>query len=592
MNLPLAIEDAAVNSTTEPGTGQAQAGIRIRVLRQLLEALLSEGVLPYRRLSGTGPEDCRFRCDVGGHVWTFTGRVAAFGRMRIKPLSLVPYAEQLHALLHALPMAPEAFEKLQDELAQTLRFCHWNEEHLGPRLSRRALDFARLESVLDEGHPYHPCFKARTGFSADDHYRYGPEAQQVFRLHWLAVRREYLQQQLPDSEGRFWQQELGEPVYSTLMARLRQQTTDWQSYRLLPIHPWQWQSLMHSLLPPLFPSLLSDGKLLYLGEAGDDYRASQSVRTLLNASRPDSAHVKLPMNLVNTSSLRTLEPHSVCTAPVLCDWLQRVVDADTFFREQQGLVLLPEYAGLLFEDARYPQLHGQLAAIWRANVNDFLGDDETAVPFTALLAVEADGRPFIDPWIAQQGLENWLDRLLQVTVLPIWHLLVGQGIAVEAHAQNLILLHTDGYPSRIAVRDFHESVEYVPDYLAQPELCPDFLPLNPRYAGAGPDEFYWMEGVEALRELYMDSLYIYNLSELAHLLHSHYGFAEQNFWQRIAELLQRYREAGFTPACRIDALGAEAQQIKTESLVRRKLRYPQQAECHHWIANPLAAGCP
>src|SRR5690606_19170135 len=114
-----------------------------------------------------------------------------FGRVRIRPgsLRLTPAmcggpagGRQADALpgvlwpdiLASLTAAPVC-QRLCAELWQTRALCNWNRCNLGPPRPRRGLSYRALESALDEGHPYHPCFKARTGFSLDDHRRYGPE---------------------------------------------------------------------------------------------------------------------------------------------------------------------------------------------------------------------------------------------------------------------------------------------------------------------------------------------------------------------------------------------------------------------------------
>ncbi len=42
---------------------------------------------------------------------------------------------------------------------------------------------------------------------------------------------------------------------------------------------------------------------MVLGECGDQYRATQSLRTLVNATHPEKANDKLALDVVCTSSL-------------------------------------------------------------------------------------------------------------------------------------------------------------------------------------------------------------------------------------------------------------------------------------------------
>ncbi|OXY80434.1 IucA/IucC family protein [Oceanimonas doudoroffii] len=547
-----------------------------RVLRQLVEALLFEQRLPW---GWQAFEEGDFLCwQQQGDVYRCRAHVGAFDRVRIRAGSLQRREGDdwqpagLARLLATLPALDDARQRLTDELAQTVRLCRWNQRRLNVPLSRRGLDYAGLESALDEGHPYHPCFKARTGFSEQDHEEYGPEAGRSFRLVWLAVPRAHLRQALAGDEQAFWQDELGEPVWRCLSERLHRQGGDWHRHGLLPLHPWQWQQLRGRLG--------GLGQSLFLGEAGDHYQASQSVRTLLNVSHPERASIKLAMSMVNTSSKRIIEPHSVCTAPVISRWLQQVVNSDALFAERYPLVLLAEYAGVIADD------QGELAAIWRQSLTPLLGEQERAVPFNALMMVERDGRPFADDWIGRHGLEPWLNRLFEVVVLPVWHLLVAHGIALEAHGQNMVLLHEHGWPSRLVLRDFHESVEYVPGFLRDPGLAPDFSALDPCYRQAEPNQYYWMETPEWLRELVMDTLFVFNLSEVSWLLECHYGLPEARFWSLLAIRLAAHAEEHGLQA-RLAELGHDAATFYTESLLTRKLS-GNRVECHHLVSNPLS----
>lgn len=558
------------------------SAVELRVLKQLLEALLFEGQLDCQREHCQHREQQRFTLKLASQHYVVYGHIAGFDRVRIDSASISASGLSPELLLAACDSTPPAIDKLQEELTQTILLSEWNQSHLQTPLQRRDLSASKLEQLIHEGHLYHPCFKARTSFSIADHRLFGPEAGNTFQLHWLAVKRDKVRQQLPCGESAFWIKEIGRGAWDLLNERLRLKDADWHDYALLPIHPWQWLSLKKQLLKPW----MDDGTVLYLAAAGDSYQATQSVRSLMNQRYPHKAHVKLPMNMVNTSALRILEPHSVCSAPLISDWLQQLVSEDRFLSDIRPLLILKEYAGMLVEPDE-DQLQGQLAVIWRESIDKHLAHGESAVPFNALLLTEADGKPFIHHWIERYSLQAWLKQLFDTSVLPVWHLLIQHGMAIEAHAQNLLLLHRDGWPGRLAARDFHESVEYVRDFLRQPALEPDFLSRDYRYQSARPNEFYWMQEVEALRELFVDTLYIYNLAELAHLLEQHYGFSEQRFWRLLQTSLQQYADdVGIDPV-RLERLGMQQKQFRTESLITRKLRYPQQAECHHVVSNPF-----
>jgi siderophore synthetase component len=552
-----------------------------RVLRQLVAALLFEGLLD-ADIDRSGNVTC-FNWTLDGTSYRCRAAVGAFGRVRVIPGSIEQRGAggwrpaHLATLVQALPGDSGSREGLLMELERTAALCAWNQDNL-PRPARRELPFDRVESTLDEGHPYHPCFKGRIGFSEEDHRAYGPEAGNDFQLVWLAVARHLLHQVLPEDETPFWRREMGEEVFALLRQRCEALGVG-EDYGFLPLHPWQWADISDGALAPY----LSDGQVHHLGAAGDRYRASQSVRTLFNVDRPYKASVKLAMNLVNTSTRRTLDPLSVTTAPTVSRWLERVIAGDPLFTTRYPLAILPEYAGVVAD--RGGPLAGQLAALWRGNIDAVLEDGEEAVPFNALMVVESDGKPFVEGWIRRYGLSNWLDRLLDVAVMPIWHLLVAHGLATECHGQNMVLVHREGWPERLVLRDFHDSLEYVPEFLREPDKAPDFLALDPAYRYAAPNEHYWMESTEALGELTVDCLFIYNLSEVSYLMQECYGLPEEHFWLRVRNRLNSYAAVHGLEA-RAAQVRPMAETLVTESLLSRKL-YPARSDHSHRVPNLL-----
>lgn len=559
-----------------------------RVTRQLLEALLFERLVPWRGdTAQTGQWQTLF-FRIGRLHCHCRGKVRGFGRIKLDINTLIaedgkrrqtPTFSQLAA---QLPTTPEVRAALLGELQQTVRLSCWNRDHLPGIRDRRAMDFEALDAALDEGHPYHPCFKARTGFSLADHQHYGPECGNPFRLHWLAVERSCTELALPIEEQAFWFDELGHEQAFLLRAAFNRTGSDWSRFTAMPVHPWQWQHLCRSGLE----SVLAAGQIRHLGPLGDRYRPGQSLRSLFNVSRPGKATLKLPLAVGNTSSIRILEPHSVPSAPAISRWLADTVARDDRFAGTYRLELMAEYASTLFSGPQ--SLAGHLGCLWRESINGHLHRGEQALPLNALTAVEDDGSPLIALWLERYEPQSWLARLLEVVILPVWHLLVAHGIGVEAHAQNTVLIHCDGWPVGIALRDFHDSVEYAESYLPSATKQPDFGSRNTFYRSAADNRYYRMATPEALRELVMDTLFVYNLSELADFCEDHFGLCEAHFWKQVRMVLANYRHEHPELNARVHQLGATASSILTESLITRKLRGPAAPECHHRTANPLA----
>ena len=345
---------------------------------------------------------------------------------------------------------------------------------------------------------------------------------------------------------------------------------------------------------------IEENEIIYLGAVGDFYQASQSLRTLVNVTQPHKANIKMPLDVISTSSHRNLQPHFVCSAPVISKWLGDIVENDNFLKSRDNVILLKEYAGLLYEpivrsDATTEQekeidfLQGRIGAIYRESVVDQLNDGDSAVPFTALMLIESDGQPFVIEWIERYGVEAWLDKLLDVMLIPIWHLLVNQGIAFESHAQNLILVHRDGWPEKIAMRDFHEETEYVSDFLGNPSCQPDLESVDPYFKIIPDNEGYRMSSVESLSELFMDTVFIYNLSELSFLLERTKYYSEVKFWSRVRKSLDEYERLGITDPERIKKIGAFKSNILVESLLIKKIKNGDGLEYYsHTINNSIS----
>ncbi|WP_394581981.1 IucA/IucC family protein [Cytobacillus firmus] len=557
-----------------------------RVIRQLLEAVLFEGLMNYEETANQ-PEEPLLSFTVFGNQRTYCceGRITAFDRVRLKEDSICSVqsdgsrtSTSIEELAEDLVPDPEKRNKLIHELQQTIQLSEWNEKNLMPSFSRRTFSYEELETEVWEGHPYHPCFKARTGFSLEDHAAFGPEAGQSFALQWAAVRREQSRMALPEGEKEFWEKELGPLMLGQLLTELHELGKTFEEYTFLPIHPWQVKHIEEEL---------EQGDVVLLKSSGDSYRATQSVRTLWNVTNPKKAHIKLSMNMVNTSSLRTLDTHAICAAPHISKWIADTVEADPFLKEEASLIVLKEYAGIAHQPIE-EKTEAKLGAIWRESVRLHMEEDEEAVPFTALPLMERDGSLFINDWLVHYGIENWLKRLMEVSVVPVWHLLAAHGIAVEAHAQNIILLHKNGWPTRVVLRDFHDSTEYHHDFLAEPSRIPDFGEIHKQFKKGGEDEFYWMTSIEALRELVMDTLFVFHLTELSFVLEEQYGYGERKFWRLAGETLAGHMSCYPELIFRNYLLQHTAPMVYAESLLKRKVQKEEAGGYRHLVTNSLA----
>ncbi|AHL34045.1 AcsC protein [Pseudomonas brassicacearum] len=568
--------------------------VQQRVVGQLLQTLLYEDVLAYQHQP---LEDGRYRFIVQGtdadqqpvHYRCNGLRSTSFELIRLDHASLerVDAAGQSQApdLHQALAELLGAFEgsvhlpRFIQELEQTqLKDLQARSQGYSAPRATHLLDMDALEQHFMDAHSYHPCYKSRIGFSLQDNTEYGPEFANPIAVVWLAVAKSCGAMNHSNSMDfeAFIRQEAGEGRVQQLAQVLESRGQAPEDYWLIPVHPWQWEN---TIVANFYPELIS-GELIYLGVSDDHYKAQQSIRTLANASAPERPYVKLAMSMTNTSSTRILARHTVMNGPIITDWLQQLIATDSTARALD-FVILGEVAGVSFSYDHLPasrasQAYGTLGAIWRESIHGYLKPGEQAVPFNGLSHVEnryseGEQAPFIDAWIAQYGLQAWTQQLLEVTVPPIIHMLYAEGIGMESHGQNIVLIVKDGWPQRIALKDFHDGVRYSPAHLARPELCPTLVPLPASHARLNRNSFILTDDVNAVRDFSCDCFFFICLAEMAIFLHQHYQLEESRFWQMTAEVITAYQTAHPQHRERFALFDVFAPSYEVEELTKRRL---------------------
>lgn len=574
-----------------------------RVVRQLVQALIYEDILPYKHLpEGAGlfvlegrtadGRPVQYRCP-GAHK-------VSFGRVMLDqgPVLRVagdgkPAPAGLYAVLSEIVGQVAQAERVaafMDELEQTLLKDLQAQSQPPARLPAALRDYDELEGDIMDGHLYHPCYKSRIGFSLADNRRYGPEFKQPLRLHWVAVRKRSgrMNHSARIDHRTLIQQELGDADYRRFASILHAQNENLEDYWLLPVHPWQWQERIACRFHPE----LATREVIWLGVGRDSYRAQQSIRTLANRSARQKAYVKLSLSITNTSTSRILAAHTVMNGPIVTDWLQGLLDRDPDAKALD-FIILGEVLGISYDydslpEPRRANAYGTLGAIWRESLHRYLRRGESATPFNGLCHVEAGGRPLIDPWIQQGGVRAWTQRLLHVTVSPIIHMLFAHGIGMESHAQNIVLIHRDGWPARIALKDFHDGVRFSPRHLASPKRAPALVPVPAGHACVNRNSFILTDDADAVRDFSCDAFFFICLAELAIFLARHYALPEQEFWSMTATVIRDYQARHRQHGPRFNAFDVFAETFQVEALAKRRLLGDSEPRFKS-VPNPLRA---
>ena len=577
-----------------------------RLLRQLIEALVFEQVLSFEdrtHQSDPGLIVLAGTTDDGQPVrYVAEGRFKdSYGLLRLSRqpvMRVLPGEEPTEATLPSF--ASEVLTRLPDtarldgfvnELEHTLlKDIQAQVTAEAGRLGEEQRRYDALEGHLMDAHSYHPCYKSRLGFTLADNQAYGPEFQQPQRLHWVALHKDKARMNASsrvDYEA-YVRYILGDADCRRFEATLTAMNKSPQDYWWLPVHPWQWRE---KVALAFYPEL-AEGDLIWLGESQDDYRAQQSIRTLANARHPKKPYAKLSLGITNTSTSRIMAAHTCLNGPAITDWLQGLIESDPI-AQAMDFVILGEVLGLTCDyealpGARRLPAYGHLGVVWRESLHKYLRPGEEAVPFNGLSHVQGNDEPLIDDWIRRFGVENWTRQVLKVAVGPIIHLLYGHGIGLESHGQNIVLIHENGWPTRIALKDFHDGVRYSQSHLTHPERAPALFPVPPTHARINPNSYILTDDLDEVRDYSLDAFFFIALSDLCLFLNERYEVAEADFWRDAARVIHDYQQAHPEHRERFDCFDVFTPTFEIEELTKRRLLGDDEPRIKT-VTNPLAA---
>ncbi|TJZ54176.1 siderophore biosynthesis protein [Streptomyces piniterrae] len=576
--------------------------VRRRLFRQLLESLVYEDAIR-ATTAEDGSSVVDGSDDQGRAVrYVFTARRRhGFDRVALGPEAVRRVAADgtsaeadsvtrfLGEARQVLTADPECLSRFCRELEATLvkdALAQHIRTRRGDVLAEH--DYDTLEGTVTDGHRYHPTYKSRIGFDLDDHVAYGPEFRHPIRPLWIAAQRDISRVAISDAltEDDFLAAQLGHHTLKAFQLLIREVGRDPEDYAFLPVHPWQWREQ----IAPTWVDQLRRREIIPLGDDPHTFAAQQSIRTLSCRDAPERAYLKLALSIVNTSTSRVLAPYTVRNAPAVSDWLRDVVARDAFLRDECQVIVLGEVMGTAVDPAPAADLvrsdtYGTLACIWRESLHPFLRPGERAMPFTGLTARELDGTPAIAPWINALGVRGWLRHLVRASVVPLLHLLFRHGIACESHAQNMVLVHTDGVPQRVALRDFHDGVRFSRAHLAEPDACPTLVDPPSHHVNA--NSFLETDDLDQVADFLLDAFFFINFGELALFLDDAYQLDERDFWSTVRDEIRAYQKRFPELGDRFELFDVFKPTIEVEKLTTRRL-LPDTELRVHTVPNPLA----
>lgn len=325
------------------------------------------------------------------------------------------------------------------------------------------------------GHPYHPNYRAKMGFSRREVLQYSPEFNAQIRLHWGALHRDHAHitstaQQYHDLLATQFQQE-----YQHWKNQLVFKHHNPEEFFPLPIHPWQWRNQIQ----PNFSQLI-DNKRLILMPHHQLAKPSMSFRTLMPSS---GCHLKLATTVRTTSALRTVSPASIDNGPVLSRWLNHILEQHNYYQRQ--LFVAADLIGLRVNDATYSNaMRQQLAIIYRENPLTQLNTQQILIPLAALFTPSpVSNKPLLIEIIDSSGLNpiDYFRNYCRCLIASQLHLLLCYGFTFEAHQQNTLIAFSQNQPTAIVMRDLGNvsmSTHHFYDNLDKPQLHLDSTILS------------------------------------------------------------------------------------------------------------------
>ncbi|MDH1363958.1 IucA/IucC family protein [Acinetobacter johnsonii] len=514
-----------------------------RLIEMAIAEFLYEEIIQVTHL-----KDNRYQLTLNDQTYTFKAQNYLLGHWQIEEGSAreLSVAEDLpawnlHTFIRAFSNQTEVKPFTKAYLIKEMNNTWLAEAHLfdESRLSSEAALTAshhEIEGML-RGHPWLIMSKGRMGFGYDDYLSAAPELSPTVKVLWLAVHRDLAEFRSTEEwqAGRLYQYELSAEELANFEQKLHERGCSCRDYFLIPVHAWQW----HQWLVPTYANEIVDQRIIELGVGQDDYVPMQSIRTLCNISQPERHYVKLPVSIFNTAVYRGLPSKRNLAAPAVTAWLKQIQTQDPDLK-QSGVAFLGEVATLTIHQPCFDQIDGApyqfkelFGCLWRESVDPVIGTGEQALSQAALLHRDINGQSILAVLIQASGLSplQWLKRFAEVSVTPLLICLYKYGLAFSPHGENTMLIHANGVPQKMVLKDFIDDINLVDEDF--PELAS--LPIEGQILLRHPAHelsHFIFTGLLMVHYRYICNVF----------LQDHPEHSEVEFWQTISSVIDAFHQ--------------------------------------------------
>ena len=516
-----------------------------RLIEMAIAEFLYEEIIEVKALSAG-----RYRLDLGNRQYEFQGNQYLLGHWNIQEASVrdVTHSQEndqpawnLHEFIVAMSdssnVKPFTKAYLIKEMNNTwLAEAHLFNETRLPSIAVLTEPHYKVEGML-RGHPWLIMSKGRMGFGYDDYLSAAPELSPEVKVLWLAVHRDLAEYRSTEdwSACGLYQHEFDANELQQFINILQEKNLDPQNYFLIPVHAWQW----HQWLVPTYANEIVDQKIIELNISQDSYVPMQSIRTLCNTSNLQRHYIKLPVSIFNTAVYRGLPSKRNLAAPAVTAWLKRIHQQDQDL-QNTGVIFLGEVATLTIHQPCFDRIDGApyqfkelFGCLWRESVDRYVDPSHQVLSQAALLHRDISGQSILSVLIQASGLSplDWLAQFAQVSMSPLLLCLYRYGLAFSPHGENTMLVHENGVPKAMVLKDFIDDINLVDEDFPELAQLPSEADLLLRHEAIDLSHFIFT-GLFMVHYRYICNVFLQDYPE----------YSELDFWQTISNTIVEFNQ--------------------------------------------------
>jgi siderophore synthetase component len=515
-----------------------------RLIEMAIAEFLYEEIIEVKALSAG-----HYQLDLADRRYQFQGHPYLLGHWHIQEGSVRDLTSEqanlpawnLHEFIVAMADSSNVKPFTKAYLIKEMNNTWLAEAHLfnQARLSSHAVltePHYKVEGML-RGHPWLIMSKGRMGFGYDDYLTSAPELSPEVKVLWLAVHRDLAEFRSTTQwdANSLYQHEFDADELQQFQNILQAKNLNAQDYFLIPVHAWQW----HQWLVPTYANEIVDQKIVELNISQDSFVPMQSIRTLCNTSNTQRHYIKLPVSIFNTAVYRGLPSKRNLAAPAVTAWLKQIHQHDQDL-QKTGVIFLGEVATLTIHQPCFDRIEGApyqfkelFGCLWRESVDRYVDKSQQVLSQAALLHRDISGQSILSVLIQASGLSpiEWLAQFAQVSLSPLLLCLYRYGLAFSPHGENTMLVHENGVPKAMVLKDFIDDINLVDQDFPELAQLPPEADLLLRHEAEDLSHFIFT-GLFMVHYRYICNVFLQDYPE----------YSELDFWQTISNTIVEFNQ--------------------------------------------------